>query len=275
MTDLHLDVGTARLAVTDLSAEGDFVGSVVALHAGVADRRSWAPVAAAWAGRGWRVVTYDRRGFGDSEWEAAPHDHVADLVAVLDDRGIDRAVLVGSSSGGAVAIDAALAHPERVRALVLVGSAVSGQAELLGEMTAAERTLDAAIEEAEASGDVDQVNELECRYWLDGPGAPHPRVQGAARTLFLEMNGRALRAPAVGDRRAHPPSWDRLGTLDVPTAVMIGDLDDSDVAAVARKIADEVPGATLTELPGSAHLPMLDAAERFEAVTTAVLDRLR
>lgn len=275
MTDLRVDVGTARLAVTDLPAAGARAGDVVALHAGVADRRSWGPSSAAWAGRGWRVMTYDRRGFGDSEWEAGPHDHVADLVVVLDDRGIDRAVLVGSSAGGAVAIDAALAHPERVRALVLVASAVSGQTELLGEMTAAERDLDAAIEEAEASGDVDRVNELECRYWLDGPGGPHPRVGGGARALFLDMNGRALRAPAVGDRGAHPPAWDRLGTLGTPTAVLVGDLDDRDVVAVAHKIADEVPGATLEELRGSAHLPMLDAVERFAAVTTELLDRLR
>lgn len=275
MTDLRLDVGTARLAVTDRPAVGARAGDAVALHAGVADRRAWGSSSDAWAGRGWRVVTYDRRGFGDSEWEAAPHDHVADLVAVLDDRGIDRAVLVGSSAGGAVAIDAALSHPERVRALVLVASAVSGQTELLGEMTAAERTLDAAIEDAESSGDLDRVNELECRYWLDGPGAPHPRVHGEARALFLDMNGRALRAPAVGDRRAHPPAWDRLGALDLPTAVLVGDLDDGDVIAVARKIADEVPGATLTELAGSAHLPMLDAPQRFATVTGEFLSELR
>jgi len=272
MTDLHLDVGTARLAVTDLPGAADPVGTIVALHAGVADRRSWDLVSPAWTGRGWRVVTYDRRGFGDSEWEAAPHDHLDDLVAVLDGCGIDRAVLVGSSMGGALAIDAALAHPERVRALLLVGSAVSGQTELLGEMTAAERALDAAIEEA--SGDVDQANELECHYWLDGAGGPPGRVQGAARALFLAMNGRALRAPAVGDRHAPPPAWDRLGTLDVPTAVLVGELDEREVVAIARKIADEVPGATLTELQGSAHLPMLDAAERFTAATTEILDRL-
>lgn len=275
MTDLRLDVGTARLAVTERPAVGARAGDVVALHAGAADRRSWGSSSAAWAGQGWRVVTYDRRGFGDSEWEAAPHDHVADLVAVLDDRGIDRAVLMGCSAGGAVALDAALAHPERVRALVLVGSAVSGQTELLGEMTATERMLDAAISEAEAAGDVDRVNELECRYWLDGPGVQHPRVQGDARALFLEMNGRALRAPAVGDQRTRRPAWDRLGTLDVPTAVLVGDLDESDTVAVSRRIADEVPGATLTELAGSAHLPMLDDPAHFATATGELLAELR
>lgn len=275
MTDLHLDVGTARLAVTDLAAVGDPVGAIVALHAGVADRRSFGAVSPLWTAEGWRVVSYDRRGFGESEWEEASHDHLDDLCAVLDARGIDRAVLVGCSMGGALAIDADLAHPERVEALVLVASAVSGQTELLGEMTDAERVLATAIEEADTAGDVDRVNELECHYWLDGPGAPRGRVQGQARALFLDMNGRALRAPAVGAARERPGAWDRLSAVTVPTAVLVGDLDERDVIAIAAKIAGEVPGATLTALPQSAHLPMLDSAAHFASITAAFLAGLR
>lgn len=64
---------------------------------------------------GSRCVSYDRRGFGDTSGPAEAFSHVDDLVAVLDDRDIESAVLVGNSQGGRVAIDMALAHPERVQ----------------------------------------------------------------------------------------------------------------------------------------------------------------
>ena len=107
-----------------------------------------------------------------------------------------------------------------------------------------------------------------------GAGSPAGRVQGHARALFLDMNGRALRAPDVGEVTGSRSAWDQLASIGVPTAVVVGDLDERDVIAIGRKIADEVPGAALTELPGSAHLPPLDAVERFAEVTGAFLDRL-
>lgn len=85
--------------------------AVVCLHAGVADRRSWRPLAPALVGDH-RLVAFDRRGFGDTTVTTpAPVDHVADLMAVLDALQVDRAVLVGTSQGGRVAMDATLNIP--------------------------------------------------------------------------------------------------------------------------------------------------------------------
>ena len=94
----------------------------------MADRRSWGGVAPLLARAGHEVITYDRRGFGDAADAAADpaFTHVADLAAVLDGARAERSWLVGSSMGGRLAVDFALAAPERVAGLVLLASVVSG-----------------------------------------------------------------------------------------------------------------------------------------------------
>lgn len=271
MHEFTVDVGTARLVGTEWPPTGRERGVLVALHAGVADRRVWRTCARHWADAGWRVVAHDRRGFGDSVWDPAPHDHVADLVAVLDDRGIDRAVLLGNSMGGGVALDAALAHPDRVTSLVLVGSAASGDPPVEYVFTDAEQELEATIVAADQAGDLDRVNAVECHYWLDGPDQPEGRVTGEARELFLAMNGRALRAPDVGECERPPSAWPRLAEIAVPTLVVSGALDERMVLAFADRLASDIPGARQMQLEESAHLPALDAAERFAEIVADFL----
>ncbi len=269
-----IDVGTARLATSDHPPERT-TGTIVALHAGVCDRRSWEGCQPRWTAAGWRVVAYDRRGFGTSEWDEGLHDPMADLLAVLDHCGTDDAVLVGNSMGGGLAIDTALANPDRVTALVLVGSAISGQPwPSPGEPPAAEGALAEQIGAAEAAGDLDEVNRLECHYWLDGPTATEGRVPEPARSVFLDMNGRALAAPPTGHAADHPPAWPHLGDITVPTLVVVGDLDEYDVIVGARGLAERIPNARLVEMAGSAHLPSLDATAAFAQVVGTFLDEL-
>jgi pimeloyl-ACP methyl ester carboxylesterase len=100
---------------------------VLLFHAGVTDRRSWAPLVEA-LGPGHSTIDFDRRGFGETRYQPEPHSHVNDALAVLDATGAGSApvTVVGASMGGQAALDLALAHPERVAALVLIGSAVRG-----------------------------------------------------------------------------------------------------------------------------------------------------
>jgi pimeloyl-ACP methyl ester carboxylesterase len=246
--------GAARLAVDVTGAPGD--RPVLMLHAGVCDRRSWAPLADA-LGPGVRCIAPDRRGFGLTTYEPEPHADLVDTVAVLDDLGVAAAAVVGASMGGRLALDLALAHPDRVAALVLVGPGVRGAPVLVPDSPAVE-ALDRAIQAAEEAGDLDAVNELEARVWLDGPHAPAGRVTGPARDLFLDMNGIALAAADPGPKADEPDAWDRLGDIAVPTLVVVGDLDVPDDVARADAIGERVPGATVVHLPDTAHLPHVE-----------------
>ncbi len=247
-----VESGQARLCAAH-AGEG---APAIFLHAGVADRRMWGAEVQA-AARTHHAIAYDRRGFGQTPHVDEAYSQVGDLLAVLDAMGgRDRAILVGSSQGGRIAIDAALAHPHRVAGLVLLAPAVSGAPR--GDIPPAAQTLVGRLEAAEAAGDLELMNALEARLWLDGPLEAAGRVAGAARDLFLDMNGIALRAEAKGAEQAPPPAVDRLGEIAVPTLLIWGDLDFPYLQARSRLLAQTIPGARGHVVAGVAHLPGLE-----------------
>jgi pimeloyl-ACP methyl ester carboxylesterase len=267
-----IDVGAAVLAAECSAGAQQRGRPLVLLHAGVADSRMWQAQAQAF-GAAHSLLRYDRRGFGQSRTlEPAAHSHLGDLWAVMDAAGLQQAVLIGCSQGGRIALDAALAKPQRVHALVLVAPAVSGapRADLAGPAAA----LDAAIEVASEAADLDAVNELEAQLWLDGPASPRGRVSGSARTLFLDMNGIALRAADAGPCVEPPSAWECLPSIQAPTTVIWGHLDLPHVQARCEHLVQGIPQARPVRMAGVAHLPPLEAPARFNAELQAVLDGL-
>ena len=246
--------GRARLAY-EMAGENGGHG-VLLIHAGVTDRRSWHHVVERLRSRH-RCVAYDMRGFGETTYE--PEDGFStagDALAVLEAAGLETPIVVACSMGGQAAVDLALANPERVSGLVLIGSAIRGAP--YPEEEGALPEVYGKLEAAEAAGDLDEVNRLEAWLWLDGPSAPEGRVGGAARQLFLEMNGRALRAPEPGAEAEPPPAWPRLGEIAVPTLVMVGRLDEQGLQQIDEQAAGTIPGARFRALEGVAHLPHLE-----------------
>lgn len=255
MLTVDVIAGRAQLAYECVGAP---IGvDVLLIHAGVADRRSWRHVIARLRGRH-RCIAYDARGYGDTVYEPDENwSGVDDALAVLDSVGCERALVVAGSMGGRVALDLALAHPERVAGLALIGSGVSGAPSEEPEAAAAQ--LIQRIKSAESAGKLDEVNRLEAWLWLDGPTAPEGRVGGPARELFLDMNGRALRAVDPGPVAEQPPAWPLLETIAVPAVVMIGELDLVRLQHISETLAAAMPQARLVRLSGVAHLPQLEA----------------
>jgi pimeloyl-ACP methyl ester carboxylesterase len=240
---------------------GNSSGSdVVLIHAGVTDRRSWRQVVGRLSPRH-RCVAFDARQFGETAYERQDGwSSVEDTVAVMGAAGAGRAILVAGSMGGATAIDFALTHPDRVAGLVLIGTAVHGAPypDITEEPTA---SLVAKAEAAEETDDLDELNRLEAWLWLDGPTAPEGRVSGELRDLFLEMNGRALRADHPGDPAPHIDAWSRLAEIHAPTLVLIGHLDLPDIKSVDEQLASSLSNARLVWLEGTAHLPHYEGHE--------------
>ncbi|HEY6569644.1 MAG TPA: alpha/beta fold hydrolase, partial [Candidatus Limnocylindrales bacterium] len=174
MTDFEgwAEVAGGRLP---FAVAGEGAGVVLA-HAGIADMRQWDPQWEALAARH-RVVRYDLRGFGRADVVHTAFSNRADLVAVMDAAGLERAVLVGCSRAGSIAIDAALEYPERVSGLVWVCGGISGfeGEESPEELAAGEQ--EEAISEAK---DWEAMSAFDVALWVDGIGQPEGRAPAAA-----------------------------------------------------------------------------------------------
>jgi 3-oxoadipate enol-lactonase len=269
MPTIHVEVPHGRLQVVD---EGD--GSpVVLVHSGVTDLRSWDAVAALLVSAGLRAIRFDARAYGGSTTDDVEYSHVDDLVAVLDACHLARALLVGNSRGGYVALEAALQHPQRAVGLVMVASGISG---LDLPQTPAEDALFAEMEALEDADpkDVEAIAELDVRVWVDGPGQPSDRVDPAIGDHVRDVD-RHLYAPGRVRGRWRGPAIDAasaLGDLAVPVVAVAGELDVSDFVPTARFVAEHAPQGRALVWPDVAHLIALEQPTRVADVVLRLAD---
>jgi pimeloyl-ACP methyl ester carboxylesterase len=245
----------------------------VMIHAGVADNRQWNNEFTFFA-RNYQVVRYDMRGYGKSEPVDGEFSHMDDLVGVLNALGLrEPAVIMGGSMGGGLAMDFALAHPFRVKALIMVGSAPSGL-----ELDVPTPAKFAEVEKAFEAGDLDLVCEIETQIWFDGAGRTPQQVDQRMRKLLYEMNHQALahEVKQLGKRlpNAETPAFDRLSDLKLPVLIVIGAHDTPYILAAADYMIENIPSAQKVRIEDAAHLPNMDHPDEFQAIVTNFLNEL-
>lgn len=246
---------------------------LVFLHAGVTDNRLYDAQFAAF-GADYRVVRYDMRGAGKTEApipSPAPYSLVDDLHELLAHLKIDQTTLIGTSLGAQTALDYALTHPENVEALVLTCATMSG-AEMKGEPP----PLIIQIGQAMQSGDVEKAAELGTQLWLVGIERKPEAVAETARTKARDMMRLAFGKTGEGlgeEKPIDPPAVGRLGEIQVPTLVIIGEHDHPAVQEMDRAIANGIPGAETIQL-NTAHLPSLEAPDEYTNDVKVFLDKM-
>ncbi len=117
----YLEVPNGKLCY-EVAGEGDWI---VLVHDGNLHSVTWDEQFPVFS-KNYRVVRYDRRGYGKSTYPEKPYSNIEDLAEIFRQLNIERAILMGMSAGGGLAVDFALEHPDRVTGLVLVGAVVSG-----------------------------------------------------------------------------------------------------------------------------------------------------
>ena len=242
----------------------------VMIHAGVADCRQWNNEFARFR-RQFRVIRFDQRGYGRSEPVAGDFRALDDLAGLLDFLAIREPVIaMGCSMGGSLAMDFALACPERVRALIMVGSGPSGlelDVDAHPEMANANKAYDA--------GDLDLVAELETRVWFDGMGRTPRDVDQEMRALACAMNRLALSHSAKGLGKRLPnggaPAAQRLGELAMPVLVVTGVHDEPFIQAAHDIMAAGIRDVTAVRFDDAAHLVNMDQPDEFHAQVSRFL----
>lgn len=222
-----------------ISGSGERV--FLCLHGLVDDLSIWDRLLRGLEKRG-TVVRYDQRGHGGAGSPPGPYqreDLAADAIVVLDQLGIDRAILVGHSMGGVMAMTAALNHPDRVAGLVLIGT--TGQA---GEKASAwySKIADAGLS--------------------DG-------LVGLSRTIYGPDSDRPINGDAAGIsevtrtlEQLHPdPLTPYLGAVQCPALLVVGEHDP--LGAKATEIcARALPDSTVEFVDGVGHWVHVQAPDR-------------
>jgi 3-oxoadipate enol-lactonase len=240
------------------------------IHGFTGNLRNWALQAPVLT-RDFRMVSLDQRGHGHSEKPTRGEDYSLELMAedaygLLQHLGIDECYLIGHSMGGMVAQVLALAHPEPVRALVLVNTAA--------EVTSRMRTQDRGrlVEIARDQG-MEAVFEEQLRM---SPVADQmrgqPQLLGLWRQQFLLTSREAYIhcARAVAKRK---PLLDKLRAIEVPTLIICGENDDPMLEA-SRQMHERIPGSKLVIIPSAGHTPQIERAPEFNRVLSEFLSRV-
>lgn len=257
----------------DLYAEA--IGSgppILLIHSGVTDSRMWddlwAPLAT-----NHTVIRYDLRGHGRSTIPPTPYAHHSDARAILDAWEIDRAMVIGASMGGGVALDLALTCPDRVAGLVLINT-LAGMDTPSPELRAGWDAVNAAWE----AGDLDGATELELRMWVDGPfRQPHDvdlTVRERVRAMDRALLARAAEQEAAEELDLDPPTRDRLGDIRCPVLLLVGLLDLPDALVSATTLEAALPTVRRVDIPGAAHLPSMERPAAVESAMATFLANL-
>lgn len=232
--------------------------TVVLVHAGVCDSRMWAAQVEDLR-RDHRVVTLDLRGYGETPLEAgAKYSDAQDVIDVLDQLGIETTMVVGSSYGGYVVLQAASRQPERFSRVVLMSPPADGP-----ERTDDMRAFGAEEDRLLEAGDIDGATDLNVRFWL-GPDA-----DDAARELVWVMQKHAFEVQeAAGD--VDNEEWE-VGGITAPVKLFTGAHEPRYFHACAVHLTEILPDAEHTELDWAGHLPSLERPTEMTAIIRAAL----
>jgi pimeloyl-ACP methyl ester carboxylesterase len=256
----HDSTDTDYLSVKDGKLYYEMTGlgdeTIILIHDGLVHGEVWDDQFSVFADR-YRLVRYDRRGYGRSPQPEKAYSNTEDLLQVFTHLDIDKATLIGMSAGGGLAIDFTLEHPENVSKLVVVGAVVSGfgySDHFLtrgGRLTAAdyadpERLLEYLIRE-DPYEIAPQNEEVREKLWKLMQAYPH-NIDFTKNRLATQLN---------------PPALGRLDEIQAPTLIVIGEFDIPDVFVHAGVIESGIPNAEKAIIRGAGHLVPLEQPALF------------
>ena len=269
----NLPVDSGRVAVPGSSLYYETAGNgppLILLHGGSLDRRMWDDQYYALA-QSHRVIRYDARGHGRSGPVTSHFDGSEDLRALMEALRVGRATLVGSSLGGATAIDFALAHPERVDRLVLVGSGLSGYRWPSESLDLSWRVAERA---AAARGDTVGI----ARSWLQSEyfaaARELPALAARLDTLLAENVELWKTRLRLGNQDTvfSGPALGRLGRIRAPALIVVGSRDVADIYRIADTLQAYLPQARTVVVDGAGHVPNMERPSLFLEVLRNFLE---
>ena len=228
------------------------------------DLRIWDGVAAR-LGSGLRVLRYDLRGHGLSEAPSAPYaldDHVGDLAALMDSRGVKSALLVGLSVGGMIAMALANRRPDLVRALILCDTAHRiGTREMWDARIAAVR-----------QGGIASIADAVLQRWFAAEfRAARPAELAGYRNMLTRtpVEGYAGTCATVRDADLTGIA----GKLALPVLCLVGDEDGATPPELVEDMARRIPNSSLQVIERCGHIPCVEKPDELAQLILAFISK--
>jgi pimeloyl-ACP methyl ester carboxylesterase len=249
----YLEVENGELYY-EIAGHGD--DTIVFIHDGLVHAEVWKNQYSTFSEE-FRVVRYDRRGYGRSPMPEEPYSNIEDLRQVFEALKIDKAILIGMSAGGGLALDFTISHPDRVSSLIVVGAVVSGFGYSNHFLTRGGRL------EAADYADPDKL----LNYFVrEDPYEIAPQNTEVREELWALLESYPQNIDFSKNRMALPPDRQAIGVLNeirVPTLIVVGESDIPDVFVHAGAIESGIPFAQKVIVRNAGHLVPLEQPEAF------------
>src|SRR5512146_378279 len=261
--DLSLRVPSGLLRYRD---EGRGPAALL-IHGWTLDLDMWAPQVAELGGS-FRLVRFDRRGFGLSSGRAALSADVQDALTLCDKLQLERLACVGMSQGARVALHLCRIAPERLSCVVLDGPpriCAQGAVQEVEDVPLAEyRSL-------LARGEVETFR----RRWASHPLMQLETRSAEHRALLERMIARYSGNDLLQELPMPEDHWERaaIASLTTPALIITGEHDLPARLRAADALSETLPGAQRASIPAARHMPNLDNPPSYDTVLRAFLDR--
>jgi len=257
--EAYATVPGARIFYRDSGGSGV---PVVLLHAATGSSRVWEYQIPAFTAAGYRVIAFDRRGWGRTTIDSAesPRGTAAgDLLGLLDQLGLNRVHLAGTAAGASVAFDFALSYPQRVRSLV-IANAIGG-------------VQDADYLELGRRIRPPQFDALPPEFRELGPSYRAGNAAGTQRWVELEKMSRPPGPPAPAQPLRNRMTFALLETIRAPTLLVTGDADLYAPPPVLQLFAARIKGSETSIVPGAGHSTYWEQPELFNRLVLNFLGK--
>jgi 3-oxoadipate enol-lactonase len=214
----------------------------------------------------YRLILPDLRGYGESDvsFPRVMLDEMAlDILHLLDELDIDKAIFVGLSMGGQIALECYRLFPQRFTALVIVDSDARGETPESGARRL--ELADTILAEGMIKHTTETIHKYVAKASLNNPAVYQPLFNMMSTT---KPEGAAAAHRGRADRRDHIKL---LPSIAVPALIIVGSEDFFTPLAVARLMSDNIPGAQLVCIEGAGHLPNMEAPDQFNEALDSFL----
>lgn len=251
--EAYATVPGARIFYRDTGGSG---APVILLHAATGSSRVWEYQIPAFTAAGYRVIAFDRRGWGRTEIDSAEsqrpletHSAADDLLGLLDQLRVERVHVIGTAAGGFVALDFALSHPERLRSLVIANS-------IGGVQDADYIELGRRIRPPEFDKLPPEFREL-------GPSYRAGNAAGTERWVKLEKMSRPPGPPLPPQPLRNRITFAMLETIQAPTLLLTGGADLYAPPPILQLFAARIKGSETFVIPEAGHSAYWEQPEVF------------